>query len=257
MTQFVLTQEMIDQFLHVLQVQKKSQRVIVQYQSNLKKLKEVSQNHGDMVNKEILDLWKQQLIKEGYAKGTITNKVVSINHFLRFCGYNSLCFQKGGKKDLTGRQFGNLIVLKEGAKRASDRNIYWRCRCNICGKEKEIPTNQLLKGVQTSCGCEKSIRLQKTNGYIDGTCLKTVLSDKLSSNNTSGHKGVFQKRGKWAAKIQYKKKNYYLGSYDRIEDAIEVRKEAEQLVKDDAKKLLEELNKKRERQHEGRKTKEE
>lgn len=101
----------------------------------------------------------------------------------------------------------------------------------------------MLRGVQISCGCNRKSRLQKTNGYVDGTCLKMVFSEKLNSNNTSGHKGVFQKRGKWAAQIQYKKKTYYLGSYDKLEEAVEVRKQAEKWVRDDAAELLEKWKK--------------
>lgn len=241
MTQFVITDEMIQQFLNKQKEEEKSKRVIAQYERDLNKLKEILKDHNGLVNTKTLNLWKETLNKEGYAKGTITNKTVHINHFLKYFGYETLCFKKGGKKDLTGRRFGNLTVIKETPKRSSDRSIYWQCRCELCGKLKEIPANQLIKGVQTSCGCEKSLRLQRSNGYIDGTCLKTVFSDKRNSNNTSGHKGVFKKREKWAAKIQYKKKNYYLGSYDRIEDAVSARKEGEELVRKDAKKLLKKL----------------
>lgn len=243
MTQFAMTQEMIDRFLDQLQTEGKSRRVIGQYQIELERLKEISKNQDDIVDKKLLEQWKQKIVQEGYAKGTVTNKVVHMNHFLRNIGYEALCFPRGNKKDLTGQQFGNLTVICEAGKKASDRSIYWRCRCNLCGKEKDIAANQLIKGVQTSCGCEKSVRLQKTNGYIDGTCLKNVFSDKINSNNTSGHKGVYRKRDKWAAKIQYKKKTYYLGTYDRLEDAVRARKEAENLVRDEAEKLLEKIKK--------------
>ena len=157
----------------------------------------------------------------------------------RGAGKERLCFPRGGHRNLTGKTFGSLIVLEESSRISADRSRYWKCRCSLCGREKEIPANQLMKGVQVSCGCGKEKRLQETNGYIDGTCLKRVLSDKISSNNTSGCKGVFQKRGKWAAQIQYKRKTYYLGSYNRFEDAVEARMQAEADVKADAKKLLE------------------
>ena len=53
------------------------------------------------------------------------------------------------------------------------------------------------------------------------------------SNNTSGHPGVSRKRDKWAAKITFEKVTYQLGSYINIEDAIAVRKEAEQKLRED------------------------
>lgn len=244
MISFVITQELIDCFLRKFQ-EDESQYIKTQYKKDLMILKQVAQENEDIVNQDVLDQWKQELINRGYAKGTITNKVVHVNRFLREIGYGQLCFKKGGKKDLTGQQFGNLTVLKEATKKSPDRSVLWICRCNLCGKEKEIPANQLIRGVQTSCGCAKSTRLQKTNGYIDGTSLKNVFSEKISKNNTSGYKGVYKKRDKWAAKIQYKKKNYYLGSYERLEDAVNARKEAEKLIKEDAKKLLDKLNKQR------------
>lgn len=144
--------------------------------------------------------------------------------------------------DLTGMKFGDLIAVKPTAHRSKDRSIYWECKCTACGKSKEIPANQLMRGVQTSCGCKRKSRLQETNGYVDGTCLKMIFSDKVSQNNTSGYKGVYQKRGKWAAKIQYKKKIHYLGEFDKLEDAVKARKIAEIRVKEDAEKLLEQRN---------------
>lgn len=50
------------------------------------------------------------------------------------------------------------------------------------------------------------------------------------SNNTSGYPGVSRKRDKWAAKITFEKITYQLGSYDSIEEAIAVRKEAERIL---------------------------
>lgn len=52
------------------------------------------------------------------------------------------------------------------------------------------------------------------------------------SNNTSGYPGVSRKRNKWAAKITVEKITYQLGSYDSIEDAITVRREAEQMLRE-------------------------
>jgi hypothetical protein len=46
-------------------------------------------------------------------------------------------------------------------------------------------------------------------------------------NNTSGHTGVVFVKGKWAARINFKKKQHNLGVFEKIEDAIAVRKKAE------------------------------
>lgn len=47
------------------------------------------------------------------------------------------------------------------------------------------------------------------------------------NNNTSGYPGVHRKRDKWAAKITYQKVTYQLGTFSRIEDAIDARQTAE------------------------------
>lgn len=241
MKQSIITKEQIENYLNKLRSEGKSNNVIAEYQRNLKQLYETAKIHNYALDKEVLKTWRMNQEKQGIALGTVTNRTVKINHFLRYLNLEDLCFQKGDKQDLKGKQFGNLIAIEPTKYRSADRSIYWKCRCKICGNEKKIPANQLKKGVQISCGCERANRLQKTNGYIDGTCLKNIFSDKISKNNTSGHKGVYQKRGKWAAKIQYKKKVYYLGSYDRMEDAIDARKMAENFVKDDAVSLLEKI----------------
>ena len=241
MEQFIITRQQIDQFIQKLQTEGKSHNVIAEYQRNLNRLYQTAEKNNYMLDQDVLAAWRTEQIDQGIADGTVTNRTVKVNHFLRYLKLDELCFQKGRKQDLRGQQFGSLIAIEPTTHKSADRSIYWKCRCKSCGKEKEIPANQLKKGVQVSCGCERAKRLQETNGYIEGTCLKNVFSDKTNSNNTSGHKGVYLKRGKWAAKIQYKKKSYYLGAYDRIEDAIDARRLAENWVKDDAQTLLDKI----------------
>lgn len=239
MKQSLVTPGQIEGFLDQLRSAGKSQRDIAEYSRNLNRLYQVAEKNGGVLTEEVLAEWKDQQISQGIAPGTVTNRVVKINHFLRYLSLEELCFPNGGKQNLAGKRFGNLIAIEPLKERAADRSVCWKCRCMTCGQEKAIPANQLKKGVQISCGCNRANRLQETNGYIEGTCLKSVFSDKVSRNNTSGHKGVFLKRGRWAASIQYKKKKYYLGAYDRLEDAVAVRKEAEKWVREDAGKLLE------------------
>ena len=56
------------------------------------------------------------------------------------------------------------------------------------------------------------------------------MNQKLSSNNTSGCKGVgyVKKRNKWSAKITVRKKVISLGYYNDYNDAVKARKEAEE-----------------------------
>lgn len=239
MVQAVITREKIEEFLQKLQLDGKSRDIIAEYTRNLNRLYQTAEENQYVLDKKTLEKWRREQLQQGITMGTVTNRTVKINHFLRYLGLEELCFPAGNRQDLRNMQFGNLTAIEPTARKSSDRSIYWKCRCTVCGKEKEVPANQLLKGAQTSCGCEKALRLQKTNGYLDGTCLKRVFSDKINRNNTSGHKGVYWKRDRWAAAIQYKKKTYYLGSYDKIEDAIRARDLAEEWVREDAEKLLE------------------
>lgn len=55
----------------------------------------------------------------------------------------------------------------------------------------------------------------------------------VRSNNTSGHAGVHRRRNKWAAMITFQKVTYQLGCYERIEEAVAVRREAEKKLQDD------------------------
>lgn len=57
-------------------------------------------------------------------------------------------------------------------------------------------------------------------------------SKKVPKDNTTGCKGVYLIRGKYAAKIVFQKKQYYLGSYDTVEEAREARLEAERVLFD-------------------------
>lgn len=64
---------------------------------------------------------------------------------------------------------------------------------------------------------------------VEGTNLNNILSDKIYRNNTSGVKGVYwsKTRKKWTVQITLKGKTHTLGRFDKKEDAILVRKEAE------------------------------
>lgn len=61
---------------------------------------------------------------------------------------------------------------------------------------------------------------------------QNVTYSKKYSNNSSGHKGVsFDKsRNKWIAYITFNKKNYNLGRYDKYEDAVIARENAEKEI---------------------------
>lgn len=82
-----------------------------------------------------------------YAGRTLTsNKAIS-------CG----CARK---KDLTGKQFGRLTVIKYAYSKNGAR--YWECQCE-CGKTTFVNSSSLTTGNTRSCGCLHSDILKKNN----------------------------------------------------------------------------------------------
>lgn len=130
--------------------------------------------------------------------------------------------------DLTGQRFGNLVVLEPLPGRAADRSIRWLCRCD-CGKQVALSSNKLRTGHSISCGCMQTERARNAKTFVGGTCIEQILSDKLPANNTSGCKGVNRRRNKWQASITLASKTYYLGMYSTYDEAVAVRKRAEEI----------------------------
>ena len=54
--------------------------------------------------------------------------------------------------DLTGKQFGRLVVKQRLDKRGKE--WYWLCECE-CGNTKEVRGVSLREGKVKSCGCLK------------------------------------------------------------------------------------------------------
>lgn len=186
---------------------------------------------------ELMAWWEELLTSRGLSERTTKEYISLANQFMKYAGVTEGNVADGRSLDLTGYKFGDLEVIERTGNRSiSDRSVIWRCQCK-CGKFVEIPATQLRKGYHTSCGCQKVKRLQEANQYIEGTSLRMVFSDTVRSDNTSGCKGVYLKNGRWAARIQYKGKRYYLGTFERKEDAVLVRKEAEEKIREEAQKL--------------------
>lgn len=126
---------------------------------------------------------------------------------------------KGYKNDITGQTFGKLKVIS-----FNKIEKKWLCVCE-CGKHIEVTAGNLKSGNTKSCGC----------AYIDHAHRNIIFGtrpqqlDVIYKNNKSGVRGVYycKNRKKWRAEIMFQGKKYYLGSYDYIQDAIDIRKEAE------------------------------
>ncbi|NMZ09289.1 hypothetical protein HBO37_28540 [Pseudomonas proteolytica] len=71
-------------------------------------------------------------------------------------------------------------------------------------------------------------RIESSKGYEPGNCRYAdynvqAANRRLTDKNTSGHVGINWSRGKWAAKVQWKKKQIHLGRFKDKKDAIKAR----------------------------------
>lgn len=134
------------------------------------------------------------------------------------------------KVDLAGQRYGKLTVLAP-AENIGSRTA-WLCRCD-CGAETVVKTYHLRNGHTKTCGCQNGKggpRHALGLTYIDGTCVEIIRANTLRSNNSSGVQGVdwLEEKHRWRATICFKGKRYYLGCYEKFEDAVEARKRGEE-----------------------------
>ena len=146
--------------------------------------------------------------------------------------------------DLTGKRFGNLVVIgldhKEQHLYGSERKrifYYWKCKCD-CGQEISVEGNHLKEGRIKDCedlkrNANKSYtqignEFKKANILKEGTRLDYLVG--ISKANTSGIRGVdySKEKNKYRARIRFKGKEYHLGYFDTIEKAENARKVAEE-----------------------------
>ena len=134
-------------------------------------------------------------------------------------------------EDLTGKVFGKLTVLELAEWK--NGTSYWHCRCE-CGNETKVRYAYLISGHTKSCGCLQNSIIKINMKFVDGTSVTLLekAGKRLLKNNSSGYNGVYLNRRtqKWTAQIGFKGKNYNLGSFSRIEDAVDARKKAEDRI---------------------------
>ena len=116
------------------------------------------------------------------------------------------------KEPLLGHRFGKLEVIGRSDKRGSRgaRTVpLWECRCE-CGKITYKATDTLTNpDLSMCCDCAGKYAGQKMRekaGYIEGTQISRLTSNKLISTNTSGCRGVYYDRnsGLWRARLKFK-----------------------------------------------------
>lgn len=145
------------------------------------------------------------------------------------------CDSKKGKhtaKGITGQRFGMLTALYPTQERGHNGSILWHCRCD-CGKEADISVDRLKYSGVISCGCMREKCNQEMPDkliHVAGTSIDALRSSKIRTDNSTGVRGVYPKRGKYAACITFQQKSYYLGSYAELDAAAAVRRAAEEVL---------------------------
>ena len=140
------------------------------------------------------------------------------------------------ENDLTGKKIGRLTVIKRSDKygsRGTRQTQLWECLCdcgNITYKATDTLTNNEISMCADCATAYASSRMRDGAGYVDGTQISRIKSDKLIATNTSGVRGVYWDRrmGKWRARLKFKGKLMNFGSYTNFEDAVRARKQAEE-----------------------------
>ena len=137
------------------------------------------------------------------------------------------------KKNITGQRFDRLVAMYPTERRDSRGAVIWHCRCD-CGNETDVSYSSLLYGTYSSCGClrkELGTQVSKKLTWIDHTALEWLEKRKYRTDNTSGFRGVVQrKNGSYQVNIGFQQKRYYLGIYKTYEEAVEARLAAEDLI---------------------------
>ena len=151
------------------------------------------------------------------------------------------------KEDIIGKRFGKLVVVKLSNRRGrrGKRTVpLWECVCD-CGKITYKATDVLSNESLSMCSdCAKKYATEKMRdkaGFVNGTQISRIKSNKIIASNTSGARGVYldKRTGKWRARLKFKGKTLNFGSYVKFEDAVKARELAEEEY---FEKFLEELN---------------
>lgn len=135
--------------------------------------------------------------------------------------------------------------------------------CPICLNTFETYMARIKQGIKSCADCARKNldtgREVALSMCVAGTSVPAISgSRRLNKNSSTGHTGVSVdvRSGRYRAYIYFCRKQYYLGLYDKIEDAVMARKIAEEKVYGDflswyAKEYPEDW-KRMEKRHEGR-----
>lgn len=137
-----------------------------------------------------------------------------------------------------GTTINGFKILSIEKRKSSDINqTFCKIICPICGKESETMLARLpYIHICVNCNRDTNDFLKEMQSvYLaEGSSLASVksrINGKINKNSSTRANGVSQqKNGKYRAYINFKRKQYHLGTYDTIEDAIAARKAGEEKI---------------------------
>jgi hypothetical protein len=68
-------------------------------------------------------------------------------------------------KELTGRVFGRLVVVRRAEGASTRHGVIWECLCS-CGSATLVPSGNLVSGNTLSCGCAHKEQLSARNNLL-------------------------------------------------------------------------------------------
>lgn len=141
---------------------------------------------------------------------------------------------------MRGNVYGTLEVLDVFRPSRADGQgkspTKLRCRCLKCGTITEPDAVAVLRGSTKSCTtCNRRIREMTKDvmeaSFVGGTNIVQIDGRrKRNKNNTTGYNGVSRLGDKYRAYINFRRKQYNLGVYNDLPQAVKARKEAEERI---------------------------
>ena len=113
-------------------------------------------------------------------------------------------------KDMTGQQFGCLLVLEPTEERSAE-SVVWRCKCLSCGSIIKVRGSSLRNGHTQSCGCLRSAGELKISKILQENNIdfqrEYVFSNFTYPNSNGNPRFDFYVQNKYL--IEYDGKTHY------------------------------------------------
>lgn len=144
--------------------------------------------------------------------------------------------KKEYQRKFNGKVYGSLEVVDYTGERDNSRRLLALCKCQKCGSITKIPYVKLTSGQSRECRhCgEKNLEAGRQFAHDlrkGGSGVPDVTRSKINKNSSTGAPGVSQmKSGKYRAYLNFRRKQYHLGTYYTIEDAARARNEAKKYI---------------------------